>query len=287
MSGRTRGSARFSVVVPAHDEGPLISRCLAFLDALEPGEAQVVVVANGCRDDTAVRARAAGAQVVEIPTASKVAALNAGDTAVTAFPRVYLDADVTLDVVALRRVVAALAQPGPHVAAPRAVFALDGSPGVVRLFYDAYTRLPYVRHGMIGSGVYAMNERGRKQFGPFPHLTADDLFVQRLFAPEQTTVLQDVTFTVQAPRSLRGLLAIRTRTAFGNSELAGLAGTHIDSSTRQTLGALRGLARSPRRLPGILAYLLVTAVARTRARSRTQGSWDRDTSTRTMTEGRT
>src|SRR5581483_6965365 len=62
-SGRTR----LCVVVPAHDEEVSIARCVASLTAQSyPTELyEVVVVADNCRDDTAARAGAAGATVLE------------------------------------------------------------------------------------------------------------------------------------------------------------------------------------------------------------------------------
>ena len=46
-----------SVVIPAHDEEAVIERCLGTLLAdARAGEVEVVVVCNGCTDDTAARA---------------------------------------------------------------------------------------------------------------------------------------------------------------------------------------------------------------------------------------
>src|SRR4051794_31851306 len=79
----SRSVPTFSVVIPAHDEESVIGRCLAaWSGELEPGEAEVVVVANGCSDGTAEAARDFGVRVLELPAASKSAALNAGDGAV-------------------------------------------------------------------------------------------------------------------------------------------------------------------------------------------------------------
>ena len=58
------------MVVPAHDEQATIAACLASirLSASRAGDVavQIVVVADGCRDDTAAIAAASGAEVVEI-----------------------------------------------------------------------------------------------------------------------------------------------------------------------------------------------------------------------------
>lgn len=200
------------MVVPAHDEAVLIQRCLAFVQDLEPGEAEVVVVANGCSDATARRAaEVPGVAVLDLPQAGKVGALNAGDAAVTTFPRVYVDADVVVSADALRRVARALSGERPAVAAPSAVFVTEGRSLPVRLFYRAFLQLPYAAEQMVGMGVYALNRAGRARFGAFPETMADDLLVQRCFSSDETRVLPDCTFEVQTPRDLRSLLAVRTR----------------------------------------------------------------------------
>jgi cellulose synthase/poly-beta-1,6-N-acetylglucosamine synthase-like glycosyltransferase len=63
------GSARtrFHVIVPAHDEAAGIAQTVASLLAIDYPRSlfEVVVVADNCRDDTASRAAAAGARVLE------------------------------------------------------------------------------------------------------------------------------------------------------------------------------------------------------------------------------
>ncbi len=58
---------RFQVIVPAHDEAAGIAETVESLAAIDyPRELfEVVVVADNCTDDTAARARAAGARVLE------------------------------------------------------------------------------------------------------------------------------------------------------------------------------------------------------------------------------
>lgn len=64
---RSSGRLFFDVIVPAHDEAAVIDACLASLRRLDwPAELyRVLVVADNCSDDTAARARAAGAVVLE------------------------------------------------------------------------------------------------------------------------------------------------------------------------------------------------------------------------------
>lgn len=275
---------RFSVVIPAHDEEQVIERCLAFVDALDPGEAEVVVSANGCSDATVQRAQQIDTvTVIDRSTPGKSGALNAGDVACSALPRVYLDADITVAADTLRALAARLAGPEALVASPQVVFVTEGRPWSVRAFYAAYNQLPYVSDGLIGLGVYAVSATGRSRWCEFPEVTADDLFVQRLFAPHERVILQDHSFEVQTPRTLQNLLKVRTRTVFGNAELA--ATTPDSDAFATTAGgtqrALLRLVRSrPTMLPSAVVYTLVMLEARRRARGRAGAVWHRDTSTR-------
>ncbi|MDI5941629.1 glycosyltransferase, partial [Micromonospora sp. DH15] len=89
-------------MIAAHDEANVIGGCLDALladaDTDAGVELDVVVVANGCTDDTArVAAARPGVRVVELAEAGKAHALNAGDAVVRGFPRFYLDAAVGVD----------------------------------------------------------------------------------------------------------------------------------------------------------------------------------------------
>lgn len=271
-----------SVVIPAYNEAAVIDRCLT---AIVDRDLLVVVAANGCTDDTVTRATKHDVQVIEVDAASKTAALDAGDTACgDVFPRIYLDADVVLTAVDARKLALELRGiAAPAVAAPRIDLDTSRSTRLVRSFYRAYTRLPYITDGLVGSGCYGVNAAGRKRWQAFPRITADDLFVQGLFQPAERHVVPSITFRVSAPRTLSSLLAVRTRIYFGNAEAAsrGLSG----SMTHSRSGSLKQLARLPLRDPArvadVLVYALinVTAVGRARRRS-SLDSWLVDTSSR-------
>jgi cellulose synthase/poly-beta-1,6-N-acetylglucosamine synthase-like glycosyltransferase len=66
-NGHSTRTLRFDIIVPAHDEAATIEAVLASLQRLDwPKEAfRIVVVADNCTDDTAARARLAGADVLE------------------------------------------------------------------------------------------------------------------------------------------------------------------------------------------------------------------------------
>ncbi len=72
FSGRLRAAApdestKFDILVPAHNEAAGIGKTVASLRAMDYPKEQyrVIVIADNCSDDTAARARAAGATVLE------------------------------------------------------------------------------------------------------------------------------------------------------------------------------------------------------------------------------
>ncbi|MGH9107096.1 MAG: glycosyltransferase [Acidimicrobiales bacterium] len=274
-----------SVVIPAHNEEAVVGRCLSsLLGQAPPGELEVTVVCNGCQDRTAEVARAAGpaVRVLELPVASKVAALNAGDRAAGYFPRFYVDADVELAYPALHLVAGSIAEQGLLCAAPRPVFALAGRPWPVRAFYRVWQGIPYLNQDMVGSGVYALSGEGRSRFGEFPELTADDQYVQQLFERGERRAVEGAEFVVHSPRHLRGLLAMRVRSYRGNRELARLGLARLNAPPSGFGAALRQ-ARSPARLPAVAVYIAVNFLAKVLARRpRRLGAarWERDESAR-------
>ena len=123
--------------------------------------------------------------MIETPRASKTAALNLGDALVSGFPRFYVDADVALPLASVRRIAARLVEGDALAASPVMDVDLRGSSLAVRAYYRIWMRLPYVREGMIGVGVYALSEEGRRRFEEFPEVIADDGYVRMLFSAER------------------------------------------------------------------------------------------------------
>lgn len=286
MPSSTHAASSFaSVVIPAHDEGPVIDRCLESLTraAEEDGiDLDVIVVANGCTDDTAERAsRHRAVTVIDLAEPSKRLALDVGDQRSRGFPRIFLDADICLAPGALADMVEALRTVDPRVAAPTVHFDVSGASQAVRAFYRAFEKLPYVQDNLVGLGVYGINKAGRARFDRFPEVIADDLFIQRLFAPHERVVVP-ARFDVMVPRDLRNLVKVRTRVARGNAQLAASAPAddRFDTTTNSTARALRDLVRrQPARVPDVALYVAVTLVARLRAK-RSGGVWERDESSR-------
>ena len=259
-----------SIVVPAHNESSGIARILRAITTGFPQEQlDVVVVCNGCTDGTANTARRFGSavRVIETDVASKVHALNLGDQVARSFPRVYIDADVVITADAIRALTNRLEQGDVLAVAPTPNINVAGCSRFVRAYFGIRSCLPSSRQGIGGSGIYALSEAGRKRFGDFPKLIADDVYVRVQFQPQERETLARVTSIVFAPRTLKQLIAVRARAHYGILELADrfpmLFKKNIDDGNLRTIIAL---LRKPTLWPGMLVYFYVNTTAKSWAR---------------------
>lgn len=78
LGGRASAPLRVSVVIPVLDDAPALRRCLERIADQSVAPFEVVVVDNGCSDDSAAVARAAGARVVVEPVRGIPAAAARG-----------------------------------------------------------------------------------------------------------------------------------------------------------------------------------------------------------------
>jgi glycosyltransferase involved in cell wall biosynthesis len=276
-----------SVIIPAHNEANVIGRCLsALLSGPRCDELQIVVVCNGCTDDTARIARSYGdrVQVVEVECASKTNALNAGDSAARWYPRFYLDADLVINTENVLRVCQAVRAPGVLAAAPVFRFDLSRSSRVVKAYYEVWQRMPYSDSGRI-AGAYALSREGRRRFGDFPDVISDDGFARLHFAPEERLTVSSARVIVTPPRRRRELIRIRSRSRVGTVLLRkGYPDLFANENAAGMRSVLRMLSlRVP--LRQLAVYLAVTVAARVQARVRLLShtvTWERDESSRSV-----
>lgn len=283
----------YSVVIPAHNEAAVIERCLRALMDDPQGPPEIVVACNGCTDDTAAIARrvAPGATVLEIAQGSKILALNQGNAAAAATPRFFVDADIVVTGKALRAVAQTLDDSTPvRAAAPALAVDLAGCSGPVKSYYKVWMQQPYVRVGMVGSGIFGLSAKGLEEVGTFPDIIADDLYVRTRFAPDQRLRVErdgqgnPVSFTVFPPRDLKTLVRIEGRRRAGDMQLDQSHAT--DHSKRTTTGGtLFGSLGKQGVGPIDLAWYMAikTAgrlIARQKIKARKPIAWDRDESSR-------
>ncbi len=275
-----------SIVIAAHNEEHTIGACLDAL--LSDGvQAEIVVVANGCIDQTAAVARSRrGVSVIELAEGSKPKALNAGDSEAISFPRIYLDADIAVPSGCVAGLVATLRDTGALAAVPRRAMATEGRPWLVRAYFKVNERLPAYQDGLFGRGVIALSERGRGRFGAFPLMVADDLFLDSLFASDEKVQTTDFTITVPTPARTGELLRRLARVRRGNAAMrrAGSQGEVIAAIRKSDRWAwLRDVVvRQPRLWPAGAAYFLISVCASVTARlnNSTSLEWGRSSSSR-------
>jgi Glycosyl transferase family 2 len=241
-----------SVVIPAHDEAAVIRRCLdSLFTGFESGELEVVVVCNGCSDETAAAARSTQhpVRVAELAEASKPAALRVGDAAASTFPRLYLDADVVLPGSAARLVLDRL-RAGAVAARPPIQYDSESSSAPVRSYYRARSRVPAVLNSLWGAGVYGLSAAGRGRLGAFPDLVADDLWVDGHFDSDEIEIVDCQPVVVVAPRRSRDLVRTLRRVYVGKGERASAPDPNGNApetiaSTLRDLGRLVAVGPAP------------------------------------------
>jgi glycosyltransferase involved in cell wall biosynthesis len=280
-----------SIVIPAHNEAQVIARLLDSLLAdseSREDENDIVVVCNGCTDDTARIAAARGprVRVVEIPTPSKHAALRAGDDHARGFPRVYVDADVVITGADIR----ALTEPlddgvsGILATAPERRIPLDGCAWRVRAYYRVWQQLPVVREGLFGRGVIAVSKAGHARIAALPPLMADDLAASLAFTPAERLVVGAAAVVVHPPRTWPDLINRRIRAAVSTTQVEQHRGPEEATARTSRADLITLLRGEPKLLPAVLVFVAAAVVARRKAqkavRAQDFGTWLRDESSR-------
>lgn len=214
-----------SLIIPAHNEGQQIVALLTQLEGEVSTGDVVIVVANGCRDNTAELARGFSyVTVLDLNEPSKIAALNAGDLqAADNFPRLYLDADITFAPGTVRNLIAALQVEEARVVAPLITIDLSNSSFLVKSYYFVVSRHPWiVKHAqthLAGRRIYGANRLARQRFSQFPTVTNDDGFFDQCFSSEERQIVPHTMVFTQARRTSAEEVGRLVRVRRGNREL--------------------------------------------------------------------
>lgn len=256
-----------SVILPASNEAALIGDCLGSVlrsDWSLPNRAQVIVVANGCQDDTATRARSFTSQfadkgwtlkVIERQEGGKLPALNAGDAAAQGPIRLYLDADVTIDPLLLQQIVALLDRPAPGYAS--GALRIQAKGWVSRAYARIWRQVPFMRQGVPGCGVFAVNQAGRARWGVFPEIISDDTFVRLSFQPGERLKTK-AGYDWPIAEGFKALAKVRRRQDAGVQEIEALYPDLLHNDDKSPFPAgekLRLALRDP------IGFAIYTAVA--------------------------
>ncbi|WP_454295832.1 glycosyltransferase [Salana multivorans] len=285
MGYQINSPPRASIIIPAYNEERSIGRLLGALTKSEDAERwEIVVAANGCDDATVAAATSFGVTVLDLPAIGKHAAMRAADETVSAFPRVYLDADVEVSAQSLSALIDAVAQGKALASGPARVIPRDGVPWNVRWYYDVWENLPGVATSLYGRGVVALSKEGFERVAALPSVMADDLAVSEAFDETERLIVRSASVVVHPPRTWADLIRRRTRIITGNRQ-ADEGGLRHPKSPTGLRALVEMTRRRPTLLPKVALFVFATAQARLRA-GRAIGrrdftTWERDESSRT------
>ncbi len=272
------GARTATVIIPAHNEERGLRRLLPALVGTA-GDARVIVVCNGCTDDSAAEARKhlPAGDVVELEQPSKAAALVSGGDRASSFPIAFVDADVLISGSDIRALADALGD-GVHAVGPQRRLDLQGVSVPARMFYAVWQRLPAVRSGLFGRGVIMLSEAGFGRVRALPAFLSDDLAFSEAFSAGERRVVPDALVTIWPARTWRALVRRRVRVVQGNSQLSA-AGRRSPASETGIRDLLSILGNEPRLLPAVVLFVVTALIARSRAR-RSAVEWTRDETSR-------
>ncbi len=254
-----------SVLIPAHDEAAYLPACLTALLASDdvPGGVDVVVMANGCSDNTAAVAEgfrpAAEAKgwaftVLDIAQGGKLNALNEGEAAAQGAALLYLDADVHVSPSLVAQIAGALATDAPAYASGRPNVTVGPDP-LTRAYTRFWLTTPFMVHGVPGFGVFAMNRAGRARWGAWPDIISDDTFARLNFLPAERHSVP-ATYDWPMIEGFANLVRVRRRQDIGVAEVETLfpALMQNDDPHDQTAPVWKRALRDP------VAFLAFAAV---------------------------
>lgn len=264
-------SRLISVLIPAHNEADYIGPCLTALFASDPlptgMTGEVLVLANGCRDNTVAIAAAVppsagwSLQVLESPEGGKLNALNAGDAVASGEVLIYLDADVLVDPSLITQIASALASPLPLYASGRPRVSAATS-WLTRAYGRFWQQLPFVSQGTPGFGLFAMTRSGRQRWDRWPDIISDDTFARLSFSPTERLSLP-ACYHWPMVEGLENLVRVRRRQNVGVTEIAAQFPALLQNDEKTPLG-LAGLTRLALRDPvGFAVYALVSVLVKT------------------------
>jgi glycosyltransferase involved in cell wall biosynthesis len=222
-------------VVPAHNEGPRVSAVVAGARRL----VSVLVVDDGSTDDTAERARAAGAEVLRrAPNAGKGAALRAGfrralDTGCDAV--VILDADGQHDPTEIPSFLDAWARTGADLVIGRRDFA----------------QMPVVRRvsNIVGTAAFSWAVGRRIPDNQSGYRLLSTRLAERLLGGDESGFEFDMEMIVVALRDGFSIEWVPIRTIYAGQSSHIRPVRHLASFLRVVRAARRSVRAGPGRAP--------------------------------------
>lgn len=285
--------SQYTIIIPAYNEAAIIAQTLKpFLENDFLDNNQVIVVCNGCHDETAKIVSQLSPKFVCIETdiPSKTNALNMGDEVAKFYPRIYLDADIVISVEAVKAIVETLNRKNVFATSVAPKMDFSGCSWCVKAYYAIWLQLPYCKEGMMGGGNYALNEKGRQRFDKFPSVIVDDAFVRCHFTEQERPLTTGGYAIVKAPKDFFSLIKIKTRGRLGlyqlNTKFPELI--LLNNEKKDYKQAIKSLFFNYRLWPQLIIYITVTLIGKIRAfyqknyTNKNLTIWERDESNRSV-----
>jgi len=277
-----------TVIVPAHNEESVIADCLNSI-VNQAGVDHIIVPCNGCTDKTVeiVRSQFPGVICLDIKKPSKTNALNVAEEKAQElgihYPIFYIDADTRLSDNCISQITHAMDNSNILLAAPTPIIDTSKSSWLVKTYYNVWTRLPYIKEGVIATCSFIISKQGRKRFDRFADVIGDDGFVRCHFKNSEIANIKDTEIYITAPRDIYSLIKIKTRARLGNMELIAKKqcpvqeAKHYGNVMKKRLFSRQALATS--------IYIVIAVVIRLRAKAQFKKldsyQWETDDSSRT------
>lgn len=213
------------IIIPAHNEENNIGNLLREITSFKHMPYTVIVACNSCSDRTVEIVKSFSDRVIciEIDDASKIKALNSAESLNLGYPRVYVDADVLIDSDSVMALINELnTHVDPCIAVPKPNIDTDKSSTLVKIYYKVWLNTKHCLVDGYGGCVFALNKSARSCFDEFPDIICDDGFVRHMTPNMNVSIVSNSISFVKPPKTIQGLLKIKTRSKLGNYQLESL-----------------------------------------------------------------
>lgn len=276
------------VIIPAYNEENVILKTLKPYEELASPNLKVVVVCNGCTDNTYAEACKAGGgvEVYNREVGSKVLAINFAIASLekdVAFDVFVQDADVIIDKDSILSLISYSSSVSEFsFASIKPNLELQSASYFVHCYYKFLTQTPAYKKGMVSSGCYLVSSKKIYEIFPFPEVIADDGYVKAKLGPKNIQLIPDAIASVKVPKDIWSLIKIKTRSKLGNVQLKTVFSVDPVSGDNGFLNLLKEMIIRRDFLPFFI-YSTVTLICIIRARIMFYNSnfiWEKDESSR-------
>jgi acetyltransferase-like isoleucine patch superfamily enzyme len=174
------------------------------------------------------------------------------------FPRLYLDADVTLTAQDLQLLLAPLANGSADLVAARRVHDTTSASRLSAAIARTWEALPFARECAF-LGATGLSEAGRNCWNDWPDIAGDDIFMAAMVPPSRRTFVSKATAVTPSPATFWAWVTMRARWLRGERQLGAL-GLSPPRARAQRKALIERLL-TPRHMIGTMGFILARLLA--------------------------